>query len=254
MKQLPNILSLGNLFCGVLAIIWILQSPNYIAGFNGQDYLVTAPEPIYWSCWLIAVAALIDFLDGFVARWLQAQSSLGRELDSLADVVSFGVAPGMILYQLLRTAYFQDPDAIEISMLKVAPALLVPCFAAYRLAKFNTDERQNENFIGVPTPAIALLVASFPLIVLHDTLHLAYWLQQVWVLYVIIGALCYAMIANLPLLSLKFKNLQFRNNWPRYALILLTALGLPFLKFAVVPFAFILYIVLSLLANQFSAE
>ena len=248
MKQLPNILTLANLFCGALAIIFILHAPQYIAEFNGAEYTITNPEPVYWASALVVLAALFDFLDGLAARWLKLQSPFGKELDSLADMVSFGIVPGMILFRLLRSAYMQLPDVFDVSYLNLAPALLVPCFAAYRLAKFNLDTRQSENFIGMPTPAVGLLVASFPLIVLYNPFNLAPLLQNIWILYGIVILLCYLMVAEIPMLSMKFKNLQMGQNWPRLLLILLAVAGIPVLRFATVPFVFICYVLLSVIA------
>lgn len=246
MKQIPNILTLSNLFCGALAIIFILHAPEYIAEFNGTEYMVTNPEPIYWASILVVLAGVIDFFDGFVARLLKVSSPLGKELDSLADVVSFGVVPGMIMFRLLRSAYLQMPDVFDVSYFNLAPALLVPCFAAYRLAVFNLDTRQSEHFIGVPTPAVGFLVASFPLIMLYNPYDLAHWLQNIWVLYGIIFVLCYLMVSSHPMISLKFKNLTVKDNWPRFLLILLTLASIPVLRYAAVPFIFIVYVGLSI--------
>ncbi|SFW70496.1 CDP-diacylglycerol---serine O-phosphatidyltransferase [Chitinophaga sancti] len=249
MKQLPNILTLGNLFCGALAIIYILHAPQYIAEFNGHDYAVTNPEPIYWASALVVIAAIFDFLDGMAARLLKLGSPFGRELDSLADMVTFGVVPGMIFFRLLRSAYMQMPDVFDVSYINLAPALLVPCFAAFRLAKFNLDTRQSENFIGVPTPAVGLLVASFPLIMLYNPYNLAHYLQNIWVLYTMIAILCYLMVAEMPMLSMKFKNFNPAQNWPRFLIVILAILAIPVLKFATVPFIFVVYVVLSAAAR-----
>ncbi|NSL88477.1 CDP-alcohol phosphatidyltransferase family protein [Chitinophaga solisilvae] len=246
MKQVPNIITLCNLFCGALAIICVLHAPEFRAEFNGNEYTITSPEPVYWASALVVLAAIFDFFDGMTARLLKVQSPMGKELDSLADVVTFGVVPGMMLYRLLRSAYFRQPDVFDVSMVNLAPALLVPCFAAYRLAKFNLDTRQSENFIGVPTPAVGLLVASFPLILLFNPYNLAQWLQNVWVLYGTIAALCYLMVAEIPMLSLKIKDKSLKNNWPRLLLVVLTLISIPVLNFATVPFVFICYVVLSL--------
>ncbi|ASZ15156.1 CDP-alcohol phosphatidyltransferase [Chitinophaga sp. MD30] len=248
MKQLPNILTLCNLFCGALAVICILHAPQYIAEFNGNDYTITNPAPVYWASALVVLAGVFDFFDGLVARWLKVQSPMGKELDSLADVISFGLVPGMILFRLLRTAYMQMPDVFDVSYVNLAPALLVPCFAAYRLAKFNLDTRQSENFIGMPTPAVGLLVASFPLIVLYNSFNLAHWLQHIWVLYGIIAILCYLMVAEIPMISLKFKSLSVAKNWPRFLLIALAIISIPLLQYAAVPFIFLAYVILSLVA------
>jgi CDP-diacylglycerol--serine O-phosphatidyltransferase len=248
MKQLSNVLTLGNLFCGALAIIFILHAPQYIAEFNGIEYTVTNPEPVYWASGLVILAGVLDFFDGLVARWLGIQSPMGKELDSLADVVSFGVVPGMMLFRLLRSAYMQLPDVFDVSYFNLAPALLVPCFAAYRLAKFNLDTRQSDFFIGVPTPAVGLLVASFPLILLYNSFNLGHLMLNIWVLYVIIALLCYLMVAEIPMISLKFKNLRPAENWPRLVLLLLVLVAIPVLHYAAVPFAFICYVILSLVA------
>lgn len=248
MKQLSNVLTLGNLFCGAIAIIFILHAPQYIAEFNGIEYTVTNPEPVYWASALVVIAGVLDFFDGLVARWLGIQSPMGKELDSLADVVSFGVVPGMILFRLLRSAYMQMPDVFDVSYFNLAPALLVPCFAAYRLAKFNLDTRQSDFFIGVPTPAVGLLVASFPLIVLFNSFNLGSWLLNIWVLYAIIAVLCYLMVAEIPMISLKTKNLRLSQNWPRLLLLVLVLAGIPLLRYATVPFAFICYVIVSLVA------
>lgn len=246
MKQIPNILTLSNLFCGALAIVFILHAPEYIAEFNGVEYTVTNPEPVYWASALVVIAAVIDFFDGFVARLLKVASPLGKELDSLADVVSFGVVPGMILFRLLRSAYLQMPDVFDVSYINLAPALLVPCFAAYRLAVFNLDTRQSEHFIGVPTPAVGFLVASFPLIMLYNPFGLAHWLENVWVLYAIIFLLCYLMVSSIPMISLKLKNFSVKDNWTRFLLVALALGSIPVLGYAAVPFVFICYVLLSL--------
>jgi CDP-diacylglycerol--serine O-phosphatidyltransferase len=245
MKHLPNILTLANLFCGTLAIIFALHAPSFIATYQGQDYMVTAPPPVYWASVMIGIAAIFDFLDGFAARLLKVSSPIGKELDSLADVVTFGVAPGMIMYQLLRSAWMQQPDAMEVSLLSVLPALLIPCFAALRLAKFNLDERQHTEFRGVPTPAIGLLIASFPLLMLYDHTILHVWLQTIWLLYVLIILFCILMVCDIPFFSLKIKGFSWKNNVLRYVLIILVLISIPFLKWGAVAFAFALYVVLS---------
>lgn len=245
MKQLPNILTLANLFCGAVAVIFILQTPSFIAAYNGEQYMVTAPQPVYWASVMIGAAAVFDFLDGFAARWLRVSSPLGKELDSLADVITFGLAPGLIMYQLLSRARMQQPGAIEVSLLSVLPALLLPCFAAYRLAKFNLDERQKHSFIGVPTPAVGLLIASFPLVLLYDHSFLAGWLQKPWLLYAFILLFCWLMVCEVPFFSLKLKSLSWKQNSLLYILLLLSLAGIPFLHWGAVSWAFAWYVALS---------
>ncbi|RAI98417.1 CDP-diacylglycerol--serine O-phosphatidyltransferase [Chitinophaga skermanii] len=246
MKQLPNILTLGNLFCGALAIIFVLYAPETLTEYNGNDYKVISPAPVYWASILVVLAGVFDLFDGMVARWLKVSSPLGKELDSLADVVSFGVVPGMILFRLLRSAYMQMPDVFDVSLVNLAPALLVPCFAAYRLAVFNLDTRQSENFIGMPTPAVGLMVASFPLIMLYDSFGMAHYLQNIWVLYGIIAVLCYLMVSPHPMISMKFKKLKAKENIPRFIILAIVVISIPVLKFAAVPFIFASYVILSL--------
>lgn len=244
MKQLPNILTLGNLFCGALAAIFILETPAFLATYNGQDYLVSPPPPIFWASILVGVAAVLDFLDGFLARLLRVQSPMGKELDSLADVVTFGLVPGLILYQMLRSAWMQQPDAMEVRLWSMLPALLVPCFAAYRLARFNLDSRQQQGFLGMPTPAVGLTIASFPLVSLYGPLWLSDALLRPWVLYLLIALVSVLMVSDVPFFSLKIKSLAPKHNVLRYLLILITLLSIPFLHWGAVLLAFALYILL----------
>lgn len=245
MKQLPNILTLGNLFCGTLAVVFVLETPAFFASYNGQDYLVSAPPPVFWASVLIGAAAVLDFLDGFAARLLKVSSSLGKELDSLADVVTFGLAPGLILFEMLKTAWMQQPGAMEVSLWSALPALLVPCFAALRLAKFNLDDRQKTDFLGIPTPAVGLAVASFPLVSLYGPLWLDSWLRHPWVLYVLIALLCLLMVSEIPFFSLKMKSVSLKGNALRYLWILIVLAGIPFLHWGAVPLALAAYIVLN---------
>jgi CDP-diacylglycerol--serine O-phosphatidyltransferase len=248
MKNIPNIFTLLNLFFGCIAIIYILQNGITISYTEEGAQFINLPERIWMAPLFIGLAAIVDFLDGFVARTFKASSALGKQLDSLADVVSFGVAPGLIVYQFLRMSFAREQDGIDISMLWLLPALLVPCAAAYRLGKFNLDEEQRYGFKGVPTPAAGLLLASMPLI---------YWYanQQVvvdivlnkWFLYALIIAVSLLMTSNLPLMSLKFSDYSIKNNLSKILLLVISALMILFLKWLAVPVIFILYIILSLI-------
>ncbi len=246
MKQIPNILTLGNLFCGILAIVFVLHTPVFISDFNGQSFIVNTPPAIYWASVFIGIAAIFDFLDGFAARLLHVSSPLGGQLDSLADLVTFGVAPGTILYHFLSQAYMQQPEAIRVSLLAVAPALLLPCFTAYRLARFNTYQSHSTNFTGIPAPAIGLFIASFPLIQFYEQLPFSKWLQHPWLLYLILALCCFFMVCNIPFFSFKIKSLSWKGNVLRYLLIVLTAISIPFLHWGSVAFCFLLYIILSI--------
>jgi CDP-diacylglycerol--serine O-phosphatidyltransferase len=195
----------------------------------------------------IALAAVVDFLDGFVARLFNATSPLGKQLDSLADVVSFGVAPGLIIYQFLRLSYASTPNGIEMSIIWLMPALLIPCAAAFRLGKFNIDDSQQYGFKGVPTPAVGLLIASFPLIYWYSQNPAAVSLMQnKWLWYGIIIVVSYLMVSNLPLMALKFKNFSVKSNLPKLILLLAAIIAAILLKWLAVPVVFILYIILSL--------
>jgi CDP-diacylglycerol--serine O-phosphatidyltransferase len=247
MKQIPNLLTLLNLFFGCLAIIAVLQNGiSIMYGIDGTQ-LLDMPEKIWMASLFIGLAGVVDFLDGFVARLVQSDSAMGKELDSLADVVSFGVAPGMIIYQFLRMSFMRQENAVDVPLIFLLPALLIPCGAAYRLAKFNLDKSQRYSFKGVPTPAVGLLIASFPLI---------YWnannetvvdlLLNKWLLYAIIIFLVYCMVSNLPLMAFKFKDFSLKHNLPRFLLLLIAVVSVVFLHWLAVPVIFIFYIILSL--------
>jgi CDP-diacylglycerol---serine O-phosphatidyltransferase len=246
MKQIPNLFTLLNLVFGCLAIIFILQTGETLVTQNEGAWVAQLPEKIWWGSICIGIAGIVDFLDGFVARLFKAESTMGKELDSLADIVSFGVAPGLILYQLLRISYISGESGLDTTLWALLPALLFPCAGAYRLARFNTDTRQQFGFRGVPIPAAGLVVASLPLILLYDYFGLASTLINKWLLYTIIIVLSYLMVSNLSLMALKFKDFSLQNNLPKVILIVLAIIAAVFLQWLAVPVIFILYIVLSL--------
>jgi CDP-diacylglycerol---serine O-phosphatidyltransferase len=247
MKHLPNFFTLINLLFGSLAVIFILQSGETLASVNEDVLNINLPEKIWLGSLCIGIAAAIDFLDGLVARLCRATSPLGKELDSLADVVSFGVAPGMILYQFLRMSFAKQQGALDVSMLWLIPAIFVPCAAAYRLAKFNIDSSQQFGFKGVPTPATALLIASFPFIFWYSNNEtILSLLLNKWFLYALILVLSYLMVSNLPLMAMKFKDLSIQKNLPKIILLVIAIVAALLLKWLAVPIVFIFYIVLSL--------
>lgn len=246
MKQIPNLFTLLNLVFGCIAIILILQTGETLVTQSEGTWVAQLPEKIWWGSICIGIAAIVDFLDGFVARLFRAESEIGKQLDSLADIVSFGVAPGMILYQLLRISYISEETGLDTSFLALAPALLFPCAGAYRLARFNTDNTQRYGFKGVPIPAAGLVVASLPLILLYNYFDLVTVLLNKWLLYAIIIILSFLMISNLSLMALKFKDFTVQNNMPKIILIVLAIIAAIFLQWLAVPVIFILYIILSL--------
>lgn len=251
MKQIPNLFTLLNLLFGCLAIVYIMQPGiTFSVDSNGEN-LVSIPERITWACLFIALAALIDFLDGFMARLLKAPSEMGKQLDSLADTVSFGVAPGLIAYQFLRLSYAQEADGLDIDIAWLLPAFILPCAGAYRLARFNIDPEQGYGFKGVPIPAAGLLFASFPMIYWYATdakvIHL---LLNKWFWYTAILVISYLMVSRLPMMALKFTQFTVKKGIPFLilALIALTS-GLSF-GWVAVPITFIAYVILSLSIKQ----
>ena len=247
MKQIPNLFTLLNLVFGCLALIFILQSGEVRFTVNEEDAILSVPEKIWWGSICIFIAAVIDFLDGFVARLFNATSEIGKQLDSLADLVTFGVAPGMILYQFLRMAYIQEPNGLDTSIWLLAPAIIFPCAGAYRLARFNIDTSQSYGFKGVPIPAAGLVVASLPLIVWYNYFNLNEVLLNKWFLYLLIVFLSYLMISRMPLMALKFNDFTIKNNLPKIILIVLSVILVAVFKWLAVPLIFICYVLISLL-------
>ncbi|TSJ40623.1 CDP-diacylglycerol--serine O-phosphatidyltransferase [Mucilaginibacter corticis] len=222
-KHLPNAITCANLFSGCVGIVFAFQGNLIIAAYA------------------LFLAAIFDFFDGFASRVLQSFSGIGKDLDSLADMVSFGVLPSVILYQL----FLQAPQIPNVSPYLNFCAFLIPVFSALRLAKFNTDTRQSEIFIGLPTPANAILIASFPLIIQQYS-NLARYILNPYGLTVFVVVMCALLVAELPLMSLKFKNKDFNQNIYRYLLLLFSAILILFFKFVAVPVVIFIYIALSI--------
>jgi CDP-diacylglycerol--serine O-phosphatidyltransferase len=216
--QLPNFITLLNLLSGVVGILWVLE---------GQ---------LLYGSYFVILSAGFDFLDGFAARLLKVQSDMGKELDSLADVVSFGVLPGILLYSLTKN----QTDSQILPYL----TLIVPMLSAYRLAKFNLDTRQSDRFIGLPTPANALLLSTLPHLVAHWP-ELAPWVTSPIALVVIAWATSILLVSELPLIALKFKNTSFADNAYRYTLLLFGAFCFTWLQLAGIPLIIIAYLLLS---------
>ena len=240
-KHIPNLLTLGNLFCGTVATILAVQGDFVTAGF------------------LVVLGIFFDFFDGFAARLLNVSGELGKQLDSLADMVTSGVVPGVIMFNLLAPnknigTYSSSPLFMNIEQFPFAPVqfigLILTLGACYRLAKFNIDTRQSNSFIGLPTPAMSLFVISLPLILEYSAI--AFIENIITNSYFLIGItifLTYLMNAEIPLFSLKFKEYSVKNNIVKY-LFLLISLGLMvFLNFVSIPIIILLYVLLSLAQN-----
>lgn len=254
MKQIPNLFTLLNLVFGCLAIVFTLQNGIMITVDAEGTELLYIPEKIWMASLFIGVAAVVDFLDGFVARLFNASSEMGKQLDSLADLVSFGVAPGLIIYQFLRLSFAQQEGGLDISLLWLLPAFVLPGAAAWRLARFNLDTSQSFSFKGMPVPAVGLFVASLPLI---------YWnvneewilnlLLNKWFLYGLTFVLSWLMVSNLPLMALKFKDYSIKNNLFKYLLVVIAIAAVMILKWLAAPAILLAYVLISLLFKNKSA-
>lgn len=198
-KHIPNSITLLNLLAGCAAIVFIL---------DGQFEM---------AAWLLLIGGLADFADGFAARALHVSSALGKELDSLSDMVSFGVAPGAILYTMVvlgpAPLTFEPGPGMYWPAL---PAFILTAFSALRLGKFNLDSRQSESFLGLPTPACTLLVAGLMLAYQSDFLGSRAWLGQAWVIYLLVALLSALLVSELPMFSLKFKSFKWEGNEIRF--------------------------------------
>lgn len=241
MKQIPNLFTLLNLVFGCLAIIYIFKN----------DGLLYQNAPDRFSMGLIVagififMAAVVDFLDGFVARLFNASSEMGAQLDSLADAVTFGVAPGMIMYRLLQIALVKSNMPVD-NIWYLLPAILIPCAGVWRLARFNIDKEQTYYFKGVPIPAAGLVIASLPFIINTRTGGIERWLYNPYVLYVTIAVVSFLMVSTLPLISLKFKNFSLKSNVDKFIILLIGVLSVIFLGWVAVPVIFIAYVIVSL--------
>lgn len=254
-RNIPNLFTLLNLFCGLVAIL---------LSFDGRNNLILAAYFIY-------IAAVFDFFDGFAARALKATSPVGKELDSLADMVSFGVAPSVILYALLKSSMqvkqfaFALPTPVVFALLS---PFLIALFSAIRLAKFNVDDKQKETFLGLATPACAMLVASIPFISKFDPHNLVLIPSLEDNIYFFIGSLVFGatitkpvvlipmsiilsvlLVVNMPMFSLKFKNFSFEDNKLKYIFLFFSILLFSVLQVLSVPIIFILYITFSIFNN-----
>ena len=239
MKQIPNFITSLNLVSGFIAII-----------FAADGDIVTAS-------WLILAAMIFDFLDGFSARLLKAYSAIGKELDSLADLVSFGVAPGLIIYHLLKsslsinTPIIEDSNGIKTLLLMIISAIMPVC-GALRLAKFNIDSTQATSFKGLPIPANALAVISV-VIAGHNSQSLLFnsFTSSPFLLILFTIILSLLMVSRIPLLSLKVVNLKFRGNEGRYILIGLVLIVFAIFRINAFPLIIPLYIIASALSLLF---
>ena len=220
-KHIPNAITCLNLFSGCLGIVF---------AFEGE---------LEWASYSILVAAFFDFLDGMLARVLNAYSDIGKDLDSLADVVSFGVLPSIIIYHLFLESS-SNSEWLKYS------AFFIAIFSALRLAKFNNDIRQSENFIGFPTPANAMLIASLPFIAAGGNIVSSFLQNPVFLAVFSLG-MGLLLISEIHLMSLKFSGFDFKKNLHRYILVFSSLILLLIFKFAAVPLIMVAYFTISLI-------
>ena len=220
-RHIPNFLTCCNLLCGCFGIVFLLEERNVPAAY------------FVWA------ACVFDFFDGFTARMLKVSSPIGKELDSLADVVSFGVLPGLVMYKMIA-ASTDGPLAYT--------GFMIAAFSALRLAIFNVDETQRDSFKGLNTPANTLFITSLPLI----SNRVGDWLYQPWVLILITVVFSLLLVSRIEIFALKFKNFSWADNKLRFTFLLLSVLLLAFFQVAALPLIIILYIVLSLGDKAFS--
>ena len=233
-KHIPNLITLGNLFCGTIATIYAVQADFVFAGL------------------FVILGILFDFFDGFAARLFHVSGELGKQLDSLADMVTSGVVPGIIMLKLIEvntinaSNSFFDNSILGISLV----GLVLTLGACYRLAKFNIDTRQSDSFIGLPTPAMSLFVISLPLIQEYSNIEFALNLiTNNYFLITLTILLTYLMNAQLPLFSLKFKDYSVKNNLIKYVFLIASLLMIIFLQYISIPLIIIVYVVLSVISN-----
>lgn len=228
-KNIPNCITALNLGAGCLALIAAASGTNHFWGLLGFQ----------WAFIFMAMAAVADFLDGLAARLLKAYSDLGKELDSLCDLVSFGVAPALTLFFLMKDIA-NDPWLCWTT-------ILIPVGCAFRLARFNIDTRQTLNFIGLPVPANAIFWIGYASLMWSGVQFLSVW--YVFLPFLVVEV--WLMNSNLPMFSLKIKNLKLKENWPRYLMVLTAGIFCFTLGVGGLFWLIIFYVLLSIALNNF---
>lgn len=217
-KHIPNAITCANLFSGCIGVVF---------AFKGD---------LQTAAYFVLLSGIFDFFDGMVARLLNVKSAIGKELDSLADMVSFGFLPGVVMFQLLKVSDFSSPYLPYLGF-------IITVFSALRLAKFNIDERQTEEFIGLNTPMNTLFIVSLPFIALdYPTV-----IGSSILLIAITAITSFLLVSEIKIFSLKFSNMTWAKNKFKFIFLILSALLIVFLKFAAIPFVLVLYIALSVL-------
>ena len=242
-RHIPNLITLLNVFCGCVAVVFAVLNQ------------------LEWAALFVFLGIFFDFFDGLAARVLGVQSELGLQLDSLADVITSGLVPGIVMFQLLgmsvtggwnadSVVHHSDPGMLLLSRPLPLLGFLITLSSAYRLAKFNLDENQVSSFVGLPTPANALLILSLPLVLLfqnNDVLNQI--ILNPWFLVGVTFLSAYLLNAKIELFALKFKNWGFKDNALRYVFIVISFVLIITLKFLAIPFIILFYIASSLIAK-----
>ena len=226
---IPNFITLLNLFSGCVTVIFVLEGNMKLTAL------------------FVFLGIFFDFFDGFLARKLNVQSDFGVQLDSLADMVTSGLVPGLVLFYLFGLA--PQPDLVNSELLPYF-GLFVTLASAYRLAKFNISTNQSDVFIGLPTPANTLLIISLPLILEYQNSDaINSMILNPWFLIVLTLISCFLLNAPIKLIALKFKTWNFKDNAARYILIILSVVLLSVFQFAGIPLLIIIYIFLSIISK-----
>lgn len=239
-KQIPNFFTLLNLVFGCLSITNAFS--------NNHE----------WAAYFIGLAVIADFLDGFIARIMNFQSQLGKQLDSLADMVTFGIAPSAMMYHMIKYPFSENLSMSEFAMLLGIAhfacylAYLIAVFSAIRLARFNIDDNENHFFKGLPTPANALFISFLFLLTKEDLWGLKAYILNPFVLLGLTILLCILLVSKIPMFSLKFHNYNWAENKIKYVFLVLSAGILSVFYFAGIPLIIILYIILSVINSRFS--
>ena len=237
-KHIPNCITLLNLLSGCIALIFVVQQQPEMA--------------FYFVC----LGIFLDFFDGFFARLFKVSSPLGLQLDSLADMVTSGVVPGLTLFYMMLNAFgleLNSPFSAEYAGALVG--FLVTLGSCYRLANFNIDTRQTDSFIGLPTPANALFILSLPLVITYSNSFILFEiLSNYWVLLAIAIGSAYILNAEIPLFALKVKKLSFKENKLTFFFLAVSLLLLLLLQFLGIPLVILFYVLLSILNNKFAKK
>jgi CDP-diacylglycerol--serine O-phosphatidyltransferase len=232
-KHIPNLITLLNLLCGCIALVFAGEANFEMAFF------------------FVCLGIFFDFIDGFFARLFHVSSQLGLQLDSLADMVTSGVVPGLVLFKMLSNSVNSDPSLMYLPYL----GFIITLGSCYRLANFNIDTRQTDSFIGLPTPANALFILSLPLILKNsDSLLVLELLINPWVLLFVAVLSAYILNAEIPLFALKIKKFNLKDNALPLFFLIISLLLLVFLQFSGVALTIAFYILLSIITNKFKTN